>query len=167
MEEKFLPPRWPKFCREPGKLPFCPDYRTHKSSSSNNSGETPSHPKYHRSFSGKHGTPTSDVAASIGLGCSNIDGQRRYRSMSACVTSMDRQSSFQKKKLIVKQESQPPKSQCRANSSASNKTRAQNRYSTNGGEEEPDFHGKSADHTVNVNSFDAVSYTHLTLPTKA
>ena len=50
-----LPDGWPHSCREPRKLPFCPDYRTHKSSSSHNSSDTPKHPKYHRSFSAKHG----------------------------------------------------------------------------------------------------------------
>ena len=64
-EEQILPPKWPKLNREPAKLPFCPDYRTHKSSSSNNSGDTPSHPKYHRSFSGKHGTPTSELLTNM------------------------------------------------------------------------------------------------------
>ena len=56
-----LPDGWPHSCREPRKLPFCPDYRTHKSSSSHNSSDTPKHPKYHRSFSSKHGTPMSVV----------------------------------------------------------------------------------------------------------
>ena len=50
-----LPEGWPHSCRQPRRLPFCPDYRTHKSSSSHNSGDTPKHPKYHRSFSAKHG----------------------------------------------------------------------------------------------------------------
>eukprot|EP00095_Tigriopus_kingsejongensis_P008238 maker-scaffold230_size244653-snap-gene-0.11 protein:Tk08238 transcript:maker-scaffold230_size244653-snap-gene-0.11-mRNA-1 annotation:"PREDICTED: uncharacterized protein KIAA1109-like isoform X7" len=54
--DTFLPPNWPHSCHEPIKLPFCPDFRTHKSNSSHYS-DTPKHPKYHRSFSGKHGTP--------------------------------------------------------------------------------------------------------------
>ena len=57
-----LPDGWPHSCRQPRRLPFCPDFRTLKSSSSHNSSDTPSkHPKYHRSFSSKHGTPMSVV----------------------------------------------------------------------------------------------------------
>ena len=52
MGEQLLPPKWPTGCHEATKLPFCPDFRTYKSSSSNNSGETPKHPRHHRSFSG-------------------------------------------------------------------------------------------------------------------
>lgn len=70
-EEKVLPPGWPFQSRKPPKLPFCPDFRTHKSSSSNTSGETPKHPKHHRSFSRKRRlTPTRDAS--------------RLRSASAC-----------------------------------------------------------------------------------
>ena len=53
MGEQLLPPKWPTGCHEATKLPFCPDFRTYKSSSSNNSGETPKHPRHHRSFSGR------------------------------------------------------------------------------------------------------------------
>ena len=89
IEEPFLPPKWPQCNREPDKLAFCPDYRTHRSSSSNNSGDTPSHPKYHRSFSGKHGTPTSEFSNQSRLGGLSVD-VRKYRSSSACVNSVDR-----------------------------------------------------------------------------
>ena len=45
MGEQLLPPRWPQGCHEASKLPSCPDFRTYKSSSSNNSNETPKHPR--------------------------------------------------------------------------------------------------------------------------
>lgn len=61
MGEQLLPAKWPMGCHESKKLPFCPDFRTYKSSSSNNSGETPKHPpRHHRSFSGKHGKPREE-----------------------------------------------------------------------------------------------------------
>lgn len=46
--ENLLPENWPHSCHEPEKLPFCPDFTTHKSNSSHNSSDTPKHPKYHR-----------------------------------------------------------------------------------------------------------------------
>ncbi len=45
MGEQLLPATWPLECQEATKLPFCPDFRTYKSSSSNNSSETPKHPR--------------------------------------------------------------------------------------------------------------------------
>ena len=60
MGEQLLPQQWPTGCHQAVKLPFCPDFRTYKSSSSNNSNETPKHPKHHRSFSGKHGKTRED-----------------------------------------------------------------------------------------------------------
>ena len=137
LEEQILPPKWPKLNREPTKLPFCPDYRTHKSSSSNNSGDTPSHPKYHRSFSGKHGTPTSELLTTMHASGPSSEGQR-YRSLSACINSMDRQQDRQKKKSFVRNDhlqslNTPtvlPDEQVRADSNKSTSTL---------GQEEPDF----------------------------
>ncbi len=72
--ETLLPPDWPDSCHEPEKLPFCPDYRTHKSNSSHNSSDTPKHPKYHRSFSTKTGTPVVNTV--------------RKRSISSCMDAV-------------------------------------------------------------------------------
>lgn len=72
--ETFLPNNWPHSCYEPEKLPFCPDFRTYKSTSSHAS-DTPKHPKYHRSFSGKHGTTNITQGA--------MTHPRRKRSISA------------------------------------------------------------------------------------
>jgi hypothetical protein len=77
MGEQLLPAKWPIGCHEATKLPYCPDFRTYKSSSSNNSGETPKHPKHHRSFSGKHGKKESENNSSSTGG--------RFRSVSTCV----------------------------------------------------------------------------------
>ena len=153
IEEHILPPKWPQSNREPVKLPFCPDYRTHRSSSSNNSGDTPSHPKYHRSFSGKHGTPTSEISNHTNIGSLSIDN-RRYRSSSAGVTSTDRQHSFLVKKSSAIHENDPllinSNLQHPANSAI---TRDLN---TPAGEEEPDFkptktnlYEKNRAHSVN------------------
>ncbi len=90
-EEKVLPPMWPYQCRKPPKLPFCPDFRTHKSSSSNTSGETPKHPKNHRSFSHKRRrTPTRDVS--------------RLRSVSACADASGIRRENQNNRLVKKAE---------------------------------------------------------------
>ena len=79
--EQLLPLNWPNTCQEPKMLPECPDYRTHKSSSSHNSADTPKHPKYHRSFSGKHGTPVSNGTASRKRSISTtLDGGRKVKS---------------------------------------------------------------------------------------
>ena len=60
-----LPEGWPHSCREPRRLPFCPDYRTHKSSSSHNSSDTPKHPKYHRSVNGRVRVMTLDSSLEL------------------------------------------------------------------------------------------------------
>ena len=78
MGEQLLPPKWPTGCHEATKLPFCPDFRTYKSSSSNNSGETPKHPRHHRSFSGKHGKQREEPVV------------RRLRSVSSSVSEQTR-----------------------------------------------------------------------------
>jgi hypothetical protein len=88
-----LPEGWPHSCREPKKLPFCPDYRTHKSSSSHNSSDTPKHPKYHRSFSGKHGTPQSNASARKRSTSSAFDGLKQPRTATATAGSYSRLSS--------------------------------------------------------------------------
>ena len=84
MGEQLLPPKWPTGCHEATKLPFCPDFRTYKSSSSNNSGETPKHPKHHRSFSGKHGKQRDEPI-------------RRLRSVSSTSEHVRRPGSGKKK----------------------------------------------------------------------
>ena len=81
-----LPEGWPHSCREPVKLPFCPDYHTHKSSSSHNSSDTPKHPKYHRSFSGKHGTPLSNASGRKRSVASALEGLRPLKNASAAAS---------------------------------------------------------------------------------
>ena len=154
IEEHFLPPRWPKFNREPTKLAFCPDYRTHKSSSSNNSGDTPSHPKYHRSFSGKHGTPTSELSTHSQLG-SSVDN-RRHRSSSACVSSMDRQQSLHAKQSIEIKETEIPTIDSKYKSAT--KLIISSNNSNNLGKEETDFksHVKNHEDTIRAHSVNEI-----------
>ena len=77
MGEQLLPQQWPTGCHQAEKLPFCPDFRTYKSSSSNNSNETPKHPKHHRSFSGKHGKTREDPIKRIRSSSSSATEPKR------------------------------------------------------------------------------------------